>query len=159
MDIVHKEITMEKYHSKVVESSNGKGLSLVATEDIPRGVIVEKFEGPIVKYAEVPKDMICHAIYVGEKIVDDQWVVSQTNAIRANHSCNPNCMIDDDLNIITIKPIKKDEELVYSYNLLYDEEEESDFVWDEKWNFECKCNSINCQKNIDRYVCASKLLP
>lgn len=149
---------MEKYSSKVMESSNGKGKTLVATRDLPVGVIVERFEGPIVRYADVPKDMVCHAIYVGENICDDRWVVSQTNAIRANHSCNPNCMIDDDLNIITIKPIKKGEELVYSYNLLCEDEEKSDFVWDERWNFECKCNSINCQKKIDRYVCASKIL-
>ena len=143
---------MKKYPSKVVENLFGKGKALVATKNLLIGVIVEKFEGPIIKYADVRKDMICHAIYVGDKKGDDKWVDSKTSAIRANHSCNPNCMVDDDLNLITIKRIKKGEELKYSYNLLNDGEKASDFFWDDRWNFECKCSSKNCQKKIDRYV-------
>ena len=143
---------MKKYPSKVVENLGGKGKALVATKNLFIGVIVEKFEGPIIKYANVPKDSICYAICVGEKEGDDKWVDSKTNAIRANHSCNPNCMVDDDLNIITIKRIKKGEELTFGYNLLNDGEKASDFFWDDRWNFKCKCNSKNCQKEIDKYV-------
>ena len=143
---------MKKYPSKVVENLFGKGKALVATKNLLIGVIVEKFEGPIIKYADVPKDMIHHAIDVGANKGDDKWVDSKTNAIFANHSCNPNCMVDDDLNIITIKRIKNGEELTFSYNLIYDGEKASDFFWDDRWNFKCKCNSKKCLKKIDKYV-------
>lgn len=141
-----------RYPSRVVEDISHKGKELVATEDLPRGIIVEKFEGPVIKYAKVPKDMIRYAIFVGDKKEDDMWVVSKTNAIYANHSCNPNCRVDDSLNIVTLKPVKKGEELTYSYNSLCEGEKISDFVWDKRWNFVCKCGSKKCQKKIDRYV-------
>ena len=59
---------------------------------------------------------------------------------------------NDDLKIITIKEVKKGEELTFGYNVLEDEEPGATFFWDKRWNFECKCGSKNCQKNIDKYV-------
>ena len=143
---------MNKYPSRVVEDRHGKGKALAATRDLDEGVRVEKFEGPVIPYGAVPQDMICHAIYVGVKEEDDQWVVSTTDAIRANHSCDPNCRVDDELHIVTIRPVKKDEELTFSYNHLDGDEKSLNFFWDHRWDFECKCGSPNCQKKIDRYV-------
>jgi SET domain-containing protein len=141
--------TTKKYPSRVIE--NSYGLALIATKDLPKGIIVEKFEGKIVKYNEVPEELKRYAIFIGDK-KNDEWLISHTDAIRANHSCNPNCVIDDDLNIITKKKVKCGEELTYSYNHLEEDEKLEDFVWDEKWNFECQCGSENCQKKINKYV-------
>ncbi|MFA6064328.1 MAG: SET domain-containing methyltransferase [archaeon] len=138
-----------KYPSKVIKISYGK--ALVATKDLPAGTVVQKFEGEIMTYKEVPEDMVCHAICVGEEN-EDKWVVSKTDAIYANHACEPNCEVGDDLNIITIKEVKKDEELTFVYNELSPEEREAEFLWDKKWDFECKCGSKNCQGNINKYV-------
>jgi hypothetical protein len=140
---------MNKFPSKVITISYGK--ALVASKDLPKGTIVEKFEGKIIKLSQVPIEMIRHAIFVGEKDSEDKWIVSETNAICANHACEPNCEIDDDLNIITLKKVKKDEELTYIYNKLEDDEKVEDFTWDERWNFECKCGSKKCQKLINGY--------
>ncbi|MFA5126296.1 MAG: SET domain-containing protein-lysine N-methyltransferase [archaeon] len=139
---------MKKYPSKVINISYGK--ALIATKNLLSGTIVETFKGKIMTYEKVPIEMIRYAIHIGDG-KKNKWLVSKTNAIYANHSCNPNCSIDDNLNIVTIKKIKKGKELTYSYNLLEENEQESDFVWDKRWNFECKCGSKNCQKNIDRY--------
>ncbi len=140
---------MGKYPSKVVLNHYGK--ALIAKKTIPAGTVVEKFEGKVISYNEVPLDMICYAIYVGENGADE-WVVSKTNAIYANHSCEPNCSIDDELNIFTTKEVKKGEELSYSYNRLEEDENEKDYIWDKRWNFECKCGSPVCQKNVNGYV-------
>ena len=48
--------------------------------------------------------------------------------------------------------VKKDEELTFTYNVLDEEEKGTNFYWDKRWNFECKCGSKKCQKNIDKYV-------
>ncbi|MFA6419832.1 MAG: SET domain-containing methyltransferase [archaeon] len=138
-----------KCPSKVIDIDYGK--ALVATKNLPIGTIVQAFKGKIIKYKEVPLDMICHVICVGEEKDDDKWVVSKTDAIRANHSCDPNCEVDDELNIVTIKEVKKGEELTFSYNPLEEGQNHEDYFWDPRWNFECKCGSKKCQKNIDRY--------
>ena len=143
-----------KYPSKVIQISYGK--ALIATMDLPVGTIVQKFEGEEITYDKVPEDMVCHTICVGEGD-EDKWVVSKTDAICANHSCEPNCEVDDDLNIITIKPVKKEEELTFTYNLVDEKEKGTDFFWDKKWDFECKCKSKKCQGNINKYVKASQL--
>lgn len=139
---------LEKFKSEVSENSYGK--SLIATEDLPEGTIVEIFEGVIVSYNDVPEKEKCYAIFVGE-INEDKWMLYKTNARYANHSCDPNCFVGDDLKIITIKDVKKGEELTYSYNGCYDGEDPKELFWDPAWNFECKCGSEKCQKIIDRY--------
>ena len=56
-----------------------------------------------------------------------------------NHSCNPNCEVDilqNEIWIIAIKNIKKDEELSYDYGYQFDEDDYKDHV--------CKCGSKNC---------------
>jgi SET domain-containing protein len=61
-------------------------------------------------------------------------------------------LVEDDLKIVTIKEVKKGEELTYSYNTYIEENEDiEDFLWDPRWNFECKCGSKNCQKIIQGY--------
>lgn len=138
---------MQKYPSKVVDNKYGK--CLVATEDLEPNTIVEKFEGKIIKYKDTPKDKITYVIDVSTDYDEDKWMIPETNAQFANHSCNPNCVIDDELNIITKKHVKKGEELTYSYNII--EEDAKKFKWDSRWTFECKCKSNNCQKIIDKY--------
>ena len=143
---------VQNYHSTFVQSPHFEGKMLIATQDLEKGVIVEKFEGQTINYTDVPEDKICIAIYVGNNNGTNKWIVSDTNAIYANHSCDPNCIIDDDLHIVTIRPVKKGEELTYSYNILEKGEKTEDFFWDPRWNFECKCNSKKCRKNIDTYI-------
>lgn len=138
------------FKSKVIENEYGK--ALIATEDLSVGTVVEKFEGKIVRYQNVPEEEICYAICVGEA-GEDKWMIYKTNARYANHSCEPNCFVNDDLEIITIKEVKKGEELTYSYNTYIEEDEKpEDYFWDPRWNFECKCGSKNCQKIINGYI-------
>jgi hypothetical protein len=72
----------------------------------------------------------------------------------ANHSCEPNCFFDTTrMELITIKPIKKGEEMMFFY---------PSAEWDMDQPFECNCGSANCigvvkgakyldQKTINRY--------
>ena len=147
----HYLTTMHLYPSHVIDST-GKGKCLIATMDLPNGTIVATFEGKEVKYADVLEKDICHAIYVGDYSTDDRWILPGSDAFFANHSCDPNCEIDDDLHIVTIRHVERGEELTYAYDLLEEGDEPSDFFWDPRWSFECRCGLASCRKNIHRYI-------
>jgi SET domain-containing protein len=56
-----------------------------------------------------------------------------------NHSCEPNCEVDiikNEIWIISIKQIKKGQELSYDYGFSFDEDDYTDHP--------CKCGSKNC---------------
>lgn len=56
-----------------------------------------------------------------------------------NHSCDPNCevdIVDNRIWIISIKKIKKDEELTYDYGYAFDKNDYKDHI--------CKCSSKYC---------------
>ena len=56
-----------------------------------------------------------------------------------NHCCDGNVGFDSDGNFVTIKNVKKGEELCYDYGLI---------ISDPKFKLLCKCGSYNCRKNI-----------
>ena len=64
--------------------------------------------------------------------------VAHNHARFINHSCDPNCevqIINNKIWILSIKNIKKREELSYDYGYSYD----SDYK-----DYKCNCGSLNC---------------
>ena len=56
-----------------------------------------------------------------------------------NHSCNPNCEVEienDRIWIVSLKKIKRNEELTYDYGYEFDKDDYRDHI--------CKCNSKSC---------------
>ena len=56
-----------------------------------------------------------------------------------NHSCNPNCeieIVDNQIWVISLRKINKNEELTYDYGYAFDKDDFRDHV--------CKCSSSNC---------------
>ena len=132
------------YPSIVENCSYGK--CLIASTDLNIGTDVQCLDGIVVKREEIPEDEICYAIWIDNA----KWLILKTDARYINHSCYPNCVIDDDLIIRTIKPVKKGEELTIIYNLIY--EDENVGLWDDRWTFSCQCGSKNCQGLINKYI-------
>ena len=134
--------------ARVAENSYGK--SLVAAVDVPAGVAVARFEGPLVLWDAVPEAEVRHVL-----LIDDiHWLIPHTDARYVNHACTPNCTVDDDLNIVTLQPIPAGAEFAISYNdarrsefLAYPES----FFWDARWSFDCACGTDNCQGRIEGY--------
>lgn len=61
------------------------------------------------------------------------------NARYINHSCKPNCEVDiinNEIWIISIKNIKKGDELAYDYGYAFDIDDYQDHI--------CRCGSSNC---------------
>ncbi len=135
------------YPSRV--SKNDYGKCLIASDDLGRGEIVGRFEGPILaSYALVPPEEICYTLVIG----NDHYMIIQTNAKYINHSCDPNCDIDDDYYVITLRPVRKGEEFSIRYNEISAKHEGIKYFWDPRWSFECRCGSQNCIGIINDYV-------
>ena len=130
---------------------NEYGLCAIATRDLDTGVAVARFEGEIVPYEELPEDEIPYAL----NLEDGRWLIPRTLARYLNHSCDPNCRIDDQLRIVTKRQVAAGDELTYSYVLVdRDQYERSpeQFFWHERWTFDCRCGSANCVGRVDRYL-------
>ncbi|MFX1239062.1 MAG: SET domain-containing protein-lysine N-methyltransferase [Promethearchaeota archaeon] len=131
-------------NSEVRTCSYGK--CLVATNKLEIGTCVEKFEGLIVPWEEISYEEVCYVIWISFQ----QWMVIKTDARYINHSCDPNCIIDNDLNVMTTRPVTQGEELTISYNTVRNDENPGE--WDQRWSFPCKCGSRKCIGVIDKYM-------
>ncbi len=122
------------------------GNCLVATQDIPVDTPIVKFEGPFMNYCDIPEEEKCYALWVH----DDVYMVPKSDARYVNHSCDPNCTINNNYDVVPIRPIKAGEEISFSYNVVHGNENPG--KWDPRWSFKCECGSKNCQGWINKYV-------
>lgn len=130
---------------------NAFGQCVVAARDLPGGTVVTRFTGPVVAYADVPADEICHVLLLD----GDRWLVPGSPARFINHACEPNCCIGEQQTVSTLRPIAAGEELTISYNRVTAAEYQADpaaFFWDPRWSFTCACGSPQCSGRIDGYV-------
>jgi SET domain-containing protein len=138
------------YPSHVGETPIGPGL--IAEENLEEEAVVEKLEGRVVPYAKVPESDIRNAFEVG----DDRWVVPQSNARHLNHSCDPNCYISSNLDVIVLRKVYEGEELTVMYNEVTIETYMKNSAvlpaWDDRRSFDCYCGTPKCIGRIDRYV-------
>ncbi|KAJ3315460.1 hypothetical protein HDV04_003002 [Boothiomyces sp. JEL0838] len=122
------------------------GYGLFASDDLPPNTVVEKFEGEIYQdYNNVSNDQKAYVLLCkkNEKWV---WLLTFSNARYANHSCRPNCTLNDNQELVTLTNVQKGEELNFVYNGGSEDDE-----WDPIWTFKCECKNDNCQGMIDRY--------
>jgi len=114
----------------------GKGL--FASEDIKKGEVVADFsDGKIYdaeKCSDLPKKFADYAIQFEEH----KWIDTPSNGRYLNHSCEPNCGVRGEFQIVAMRNIKKGEKLTFDYEMT----EDSD------WKMECLCGSKLCRKII-----------
>ncbi len=123
------------------------GHCLVATGDLPVGTVVQRFEGPIIPFDTIPEEEICYILVLN---CGDSVMIPRSDARYMNHGCDPNCVIDDDNFVRTIRPVQQGQELTFAYNVV--RESENPGIWDPRWSFQCKCGSPRCQGTVDKYV-------
>lgn len=135
-------------------SKNHFGNCLIATRDLPAGTLVQKFLTEPTDQAfngdlNAPLDerhvMLLEKDAQGKLLYGK--VTSQARYI--NHSCDPNCEVNGDKEIYTIKPVKQNEELTIAYDA-------GSGQWEPGWNFQCLCLAKNCRGMIDSYKSSQK---
>ncbi len=136
--------SVENKSVEVFKTSHGQGLRAACL--LPAGAEVCRFEGPILRFEEIPPEEIRHALL----LEDGRWLVDQGLARNANHSCAPNCRIDAKNRVVTLRQVKRYEELTLAYNVVYPGEDPG--PWDARWSFDCACGAKNCRGRVDGYV-------
>jgi len=148
LDVVGSSVAAAAWPTRVVAVAHGR--ALVAKSDIAAGITVERFTGPRMAQADIPAAEAAYALWLG----GDDWLIPTTSARFINHSCDPNCVIDDDLNVVALRPIRAGEEISFAYNLADAAEILADpaaFAWDPRWTFACACGARGCMGLIDGY--------
>jgi uncharacterized protein len=135
------------------------GRGLFAKKSIAEGTILFHISGDEIRFADTLnlQDAESHALQVDF----DKYILLQPPVVYCNHSCQPNCGISHDLHFITIRPVRKGEELFWDY---------STSMLERHWTMPCKCGSTNCrqlvtdfdllpQRNQQWYICKGIVLP
>lgn len=138
------------YRSHLTDTSRGP--ALIASETVEEGITIEHLEGRPVPYSKIPETEIRSAF----EIDDDRWIVPQGPARHLKHSCDPNCYVSKNLDVITIRKVHKGEELTIMFNeVTLDKYMQTGATlpeWDERRTFECVCGAPNCIGRVDRWV-------
>ena len=137
-------------HYPSYPDNNSYGRCLRALEDLERGIVVATADLERTENAYIANHPLATHIHValmdftekGEPV----WGKVRGLWRFCNHSCDPNCDITDNWDIVTNRAIKKDEELTTAYDAFVD-----NFPWPQTWTFQCKCDAINCKRIINSY--------
>jgi SET domain-containing protein len=138
------------FPSQVQDTEIGPGL--FAAEDLAEGTVVERLEGRVVPYSKIPEADIQNAF----EIEENKWTVPQSSARHINHSCDANCYISKNLDVITQRKVVKGEQLTIMYNEVtvdkFMQREATLPRWDERRSFNCRCGAPNCIGRVERYA-------
>tara|TARA_B100000686_G_scaffold339224_1_gene412909 strand:+ start:1096 stop:1590 length:495 start_codon:yes stop_codon:yes gene_type:complete len=135
-----------------VKKSNVHGSGVFAIENISKGTKIIEYIGEKITRSEGDKrserriKKYLHSkktgsVYIFElnKKYDIDGSPGYNKARYINHSCSPNCEVEiirGHIWIISIKNIRKGDELTYDYGYEFDKEDYKDH--------ECRCGSKNC---------------
>ena len=129
---------------------NHIGECVVATADLPEGTLVERFEGPVVAWGEVPDDEVVYVI----SFEPHRWLIPRAPARFINHSCEPNCMVRPNGDVVTTRPVSAGAELTIPYDWADAAElarHPDHYFWDPRWSFDCRCGTPGCRGRIAAY--------
>jgi SET domain-containing protein len=117
-----------------------KGKGIFALSDIRKGEMIATFTGPRVKIErldEFPPEVVDHLF----NVATDEYLLAREPEVRTNHSCNPNAGIVNDVILVAMRDIQKDEEITFDYSIIIADD----------WVLECLCGSPLCRKTIGKY--------
>ena len=116
------------------KSNFGKGL--FATSNIEAGTVLIKIRGTKLKFRQTTilgnKESYPLQIDLDEYILCDPFTY-------CNHSCEPNCGLNSDLEFYALRDIQKGEELAWDY---------STSMLERHWEMNCQCGSVECRNII-----------
>ncbi len=125
----------------------GFGKGVFARDALLPGEPLFAYEGPKVRWEDVPDAEAAHVIKSGGR-----WVIPGSPARYVNHACEPNCDVDDDLRLVPLRTIAPGEELTIDYHTADPAAMAADpgaYFWDPRWSFDCRCGSPRCVGRVD----------
>jgi SET domain-containing protein len=133
----------------VIVRNSKTGLGVFAAKPLNPMTRTVQFSGPVSAIEDVPAQQLNYILRASR----DLYLTPETDARYVNHSCDPNCYIDNDLYIVTRYAIPEGTELTISYNRI-SETEARDWgnFWHQAWSFQCRCGSDRCYGLINKYI-------
>jgi hypothetical protein len=119
------------------KQSEIEGFGLFAKKKIPKGTKIIQYVGKYVTKDQAEEVEDQRYLFELNDIFDIDGKVDWNPARLVNHSCDPNCEvenIDDEIWIVALKDIKTGGELSYNYGYGLDDYED----------WPCNCRSKNC---------------
>ena len=134
---------MEKCPGETVtigESKFGKGI--FAARNLSPGDVLMRITGTPLTFADTVAlgSNESHSMQIGLH----DYILVQPPFLYSNHSCDPNCGINEHLELIAIRPVSKGEELTWDY---------STSMLERHWTMKCHCGATRCRgivKDFDR---------
>jgi uncharacterized protein len=127
---------MDSCKGIAIKSSRfGKGL--FAVKNLSAGTLVCTISGKELSFSDTLalREKESHAI----QIDFEKYFLCEPPFLYSNHSCAPNCAINTSLEFITIRDVRKGEELLWDY---------STSMLERHWTMSCACGERNCRKII-----------
>jgi SET domain-containing protein len=123
-----------------IGKATGKGLGVFAVADIQANRLVTRYRGKTMWIWDISKPLWDHCFQVDY----DQYVVPRRDSIGwyLNHSCEPNCAIRGERDIVTLRRIAQGEELTFDYS--------TNVGW-EGFGMRCACGSRKCRGLVTCY--------
>ena len=125
---------MDSDSIEIEDSKFGKGL--FAKRDIEPGEILCKVSGNEKELNLYETTLLgereSHAI----QIDFDRYLLCEPPFLYSNHSCKPNCAINEKLEMFALKKINAGEELFWDY---------STSMLERHWTMHCACGEENCR--------------
>lgn len=129
---------------------NHFGLCLRAKTDLPAGAVVATADFEPTDHPFVANSSDESYKYVAVMAVTKGWqpIYGRVRGKWAfcNHSCEPNCTLDANWQVITLRAVTANEELTTPYDFFV-----PSLPWQESWSFECLCQAPTCKKFINKY--------
>ena len=114
---------------------NGRGM--IAGENIQKGEMINRVEGPLRFQANnSKKESLSHPNWIGVK--KDVWIDPKRPHKFLNHSCRPSAGVRG-LTLFAIQDIGEGEEITIDYSTV---------EGDAQWEMQCSCGEKECRKVI-----------
>lgn len=120
-----------------VKRSSIQGLGLFTSIDLPSSHVLFKINGSTVYQSYSRENSVANPNWLG--VGYQKWIEIEQEDIGVyiNHSCKPNVMVNENLEVVSITPIFAHNELLLDY---------STTELDPYWTMNCTCGQHNCRK-------------
>ncbi len=130
---------MKKRVNNIYISDTDVGKGIFAKNLIKKNEVVLKFSGSTISSGQINDKQGKYREGRSVQIDANKYIGTERPGVFTNHSCNPNAGVKNDIILIAIRNIKRDEEIRFDYSTTMDEDQ---------WTLKCKCGQKNCRKII-----------
>lgn len=130
------------------------GYGAFANACIRAGDVVTTLNGTVYPVEEMVRLILGGVEGDGDQLgIDDGLYLDLDEPSRAfNHSCDPNCYIQNARTLRAMRDIEVGEELTYDYSTtMNDDKERIEAAGDKVWVCQCTCGSSRCRGVIDQF--------